>query len=162
MPERVTLPGLDDLVGEPERLELELLAREPGFLALRESALTAVSSTSRRFVSVSSRPYPPALELTGQDVCEPHERDELEQLGGCVLQPDPAAVPLRGDLQPREGVDGHRVRVDPSDVADGDLRAAAIGEKGADAVAEAGQVGTGDGAADLERDRVRPGGGHRL
>ncbi|HEU5009427.1 MAG TPA: hypothetical protein VFT33_01885 [Gaiellaceae bacterium] len=59
-------------------------------------------------------------------------------------------MPTRAELEPSEGVDRHGVRLDAGDVTDHDL--AALGEKGADAIAEAGKIGTRDRAANRERD----------
>ena len=39
-----------------------------------------------------------------------------------MAQPDLAAVPPGGELEPRERVDRHRVGVDAADVAEGDVR----------------------------------------
>ena len=47
-----------------------------------------------------------------QDVAQPHEGDELEQLRRRVAQPDLAAVPPGGELEARERVDRDRVGVD--------------------------------------------------
>jgi len=64
-------------------------------------------------------------------------------------------VPTCAELQPRKGVDCHGVRLDAGDVADDDL--AAPGEKRADAIAEAGKIGTRNRAANRERDLEWPG-----
>jgi hypothetical protein len=90
-----------------------------------------------------------------EHVRQAHQLDELEERIGGVPQHDPASVPTRAELQPREGVDGHGVRLDAGDVADDDL--AAPGEKRADAIAEPGKIGTRDRAANRERDLERPG-----
>ena len=71
-----------------------------------------------------------------------------------MAQPDLAAVPPRGELEPNEGVDGHQVGLDAAHVAEDD-RAGAPLEKSADTLAESGQVGAGNRAADGERDRLR-------
>jgi hypothetical protein len=63
-------------------------------------------------------------------------------------------VPAGPELKPRERVDGHGIRLDALDVAHDELPA--LGEARADALAEAGQVGARDRAADGERDRGRP------
>ena len=49
-----------------------------------------------------------------QDVAQAHEGDELEQLARrrCRSR-DLAAGRVGGELEPREGVDRHRVRLDP-------------------------------------------------
>ena len=64
-------------------------------------------------------------------------------------------MPTCAELQPRKGVDCHGVRLDAGDVADDDL--AAPGEKRADAIAEAGKIGTRNRAANRERDLEWPG-----
>ena len=63
-------------------------------------------------------------------------------------------MPTCAELHPGEGVDGHGVGLDSGDVADDDL--AALGEKHADAIAEAGEVGTSNRAANRERDLEWP------
>jgi len=90
-----------------------------------------------------------------QDVRQPHESDELAELVRRMSQPDLALVPPGGELKPRESVNGHRVGVDTGHVAEDDI-CAALAQQRADPLAEPGQVGTGDGAADGEGDRVRP------
>ena len=77
-----------------------------------------------------------------------------EQLVRRMTQPDLAAAPPGGELQPREGVDGRHVGLDAADVAEDEARLAAL-EQRADTVAEAGQVGTRDRPRDRERERVR-------
>ena len=49
------------------------------------------------------------LGLVRQDVAQAHEGDECEQFVRRVAQPDLAAAPPRGELEPRERVDRHRV-----------------------------------------------------
>ena len=61
----------------------------------------------------------------------------------------------RAELKPSERVHRDGVRFNAGDVAEHDL--AGLGEKRTDAVTEAGEIGTGDGAADGEGDLVRPG-----
>ena len=72
-----------------------------------------------------------------------------------MAQADLAAKAPRGELKPSEGVDGHRVGLDAGYVAEDDI-CAALAQPSADPLAEPGQVGRGDGAADGEGDRVRP------
>ena len=70
---------------------------------------------------------PARLEsVVRQDVAQAHERDELEQLGRGVAQPDLAAMPPGGELEPGERVDGHRVDVDTADVAERNAGAARL------------------------------------
>ena len=71
----------------------------------------------------------------------------------------PGSAPLRGELEPREGVDGDRVGVDPAHVAEGDGGAASLQQR-ADARAEPGQVGASDRAGDREDDRFGRRGSH--
>lgn len=54
------------------------------------------------------------------DLVKPHEGEQGEQLARRMAEPDLAAVPLCGELKPREGIDRHRVRVDPGHVAEDD------------------------------------------
>ena len=89
-----------------------------------------------------------------------HELHELEQAVRCVPQVDLAPASTRGELETRERVDGNGVGIDAGDVARDDGIASA--ENGADALAEAGKVATGDRAAHGEGDLVRPWCGHRL
>jgi hypothetical protein len=98
--------------------------------------------------------------LRSANVLEPHEGDESQQLVRSVAQADLAIVSLRGELKPSEGVDRHRVGVDTCHLAEKEVRAS-LGQQGADTVAEPGQVGAGDRAADGKGDRVRPYRGHR-
>lgn len=84
---------------------------------------------------------------------EAHQLDEVEELRRRPLEADAAAPPLRGKLQPGERVDADGVRLDPADVA---ARDAARRQDRADALAETGEVGSADGAADPEGDLVRP------
>jgi hypothetical protein len=58
-------------------------------------------------------------------------------------------------LEPCQRIHGHGVRLDACDVADDDL--AAPVEQRADAITEAGKVGTRDRAANRERDLGWPG-----
>ena len=76
-----------------------------------------------------------------------------------MSQPDLAAMPPGGELKPRESVNGHRVGIDPDHVAEDDV-SVALGQQRADTVAQPGQVGTRDRAADGEGDRLRPWCGH--
>jgi len=72
---------------------------------------------------------------------------------------DRAASSRGGELQPRERVDGHGVRLDAGDVAANDV--SHRGEEGADPIAEARKIGTGYRAANGEGDLVRSGCRHR-
>ena len=54
-----------------------------------------------------------------------------------MAQPNAAAVPLRGELEPSQSVDRHRVRLNAAHVAEG-LGGAASFEQRADALAERG------------------------
>ena len=72
-----------------------------------------------------------------------------------MAQPDVAAVAPSRELEPRERVDGHSVRLYAADVAQGDVGAAALEER-ADALAQAGEVAARDRPADGEGDRARP------
>jgi hypothetical protein len=77
-----------------------------------------------------------------------------------MAQPDPAAVPPRGELEPREGVDGHRVRLDSVHVAEDDACAAPL-EQRAHALGQAGEVGARDRPADREHDGLQRCSAHR-
>jgi hypothetical protein len=89
-------------------------------------------------------------------VAEPHEGDEPEELGGRTLQQNPAALPARGELEPRERVHRDGVGCDARHVAAHDVGAARRQEC-ADAFAQTRQVGADNRAADGEGDLVRPG-----
>ena len=69
--------------------------------------------------------------------------DELEQLGRRVRQPHLAPSSPRGELQSRERVHGHGVRLDPAHVAprEGGSRR---GEETTDTVAQPGKIGACD------------------
>src|ERR671910_46160 len=110
-------------------------------------------SWTSRLKSGAARP------LIRQDVAQAHEGDELQQLGRRVDEPHLATVPLRSELQAREGVDRDRIGVDPAHSAIGEVRAATL-EEPANTVAEPGQICPGDGAFDPEDDRARPVQGH--
>jgi hypothetical protein len=99
------------------------------------------------------------VRSVGQDVGEAHERDELEQLGRRVTKSHLAPVPPRPELEPRKRVDRDRIGRHGADVAEGKVGSAPF-EQRADAVAEPGQVGTGDRAFDGEDNGVGPYGGH--
>ena len=69
---------------------------------------------------------------------------------------DPAAEASCGELEPGDRVQGDRVRVDETaGVADEHVRAARL-EESAPALAEGGQVGSGERAAEWQDDRARP------
>ena len=70
-----------------------------------------------------------------------------------MAQPDLATAALRGELEPRESVDRHRIRLDAAHVADGDTGPVSLQQR-ADALAEPGQVGAGDRAGDGKDDRA--------
>ena len=76
-----------------------------------------------------------------------------------MLEPHDAAVTPGCELEPREGIDRHRVRRDPMDVAERDLRASGR-EQRADARAEPREVVSPDGAPDRERNAPRLGRPH--
>ncbi len=97
--------------------------------------------------------------LVRQNVAQAHERDELQQLGRRVAEPNLAAVPLRSQLQPREGVDRDGIRLDAAHSAVGDVGSATL-EEPTDTVTEPRQVCPRDGPFDLEDDRARPTKGH--
>ena len=73
---------------------------------------------------------------------------------------DAAAVAPRGHLEPRQGVDGGRVRLDAAHVAEDDVRPRAR-EVRAHPVAEPWEVVSGDRLADGEGARPLRFGGHR-
>ena len=72
-----------------------------------------------------------------------------------------AAVPMRGQLEPAKGVDGHCVGLYPVHVAESDP-GAGLGQQGADAIAQPGKIGTGNRAANRERDHVWRWSAHRV
>jgi hypothetical protein len=92
-------------------------------------------------------------------VRQPHELDELEQRRRRVAETDRAAASRGSELQPRERVDGHGVRLDPGDVAANDISRRR--EEGAESITEARKIGTRDRAANGEGDLVRSGCRHR-
>jgi hypothetical protein len=92
-------------------------------------------------------------------VRQPHELDELEERRRRVAETDRAAASRGCELQPRERIDGHRVRLDAGNVAANDI--SRRGEEGADPIAEARKVGARDRAANREGDLVRSGCRHR-
>ena len=69
-----------------------------------------------------------------------------------MAQPDLATAPLRGELEPRERVDRHRIGLDAAHVAQGDTGVTSL-QQCADPPAEPGQVGTADGPGDGKDDR---------
>jgi hypothetical protein len=89
-------------------------------------------------------------------VVQPHEGHELTELGRRLTEPHPAALPARGELEPRERFDRDRVDGDARHLAAHDL-GTALREERADPFAEIRQVGTRNRAADGEGDLVRPG-----
>ena len=80
--------------------------------------------------------------------------EEIQEVGRRIAQAHLATAPHCGELEAREGIGRHGVRRDSVHVADGNVRAAQL-EQGADTLAEPGQVGALDWAADCERDRLR-------
>ena len=70
-------------------------------------------------------------------VAQAHEGDQVAQLVGRMVQPDLAPVPPRRELEAREGVDRHRVGLDPPHVAHRGAGGAPL-EQRADALAEPG------------------------
>jgi len=100
--------------------------------------------------------------LPREDVAQPHESDELEELCGCAAQPHPASVPVRRELQPCQRVDGDGIALDAVHVAEHG-RLVGFPEQCAHASAEAREIGASDRAAYREADGARPWyGGHRL
>ena len=89
------------------------------------------------------------VRLVRQDVLQAHECDQVEQVVRSVAELDPATLTSRGELEPRERIDGDCVRVDAVDVA-AEIPAAALRQERADAVAQPGQVVPGDRAPDRE------------
>jgi hypothetical protein len=77
-----------------------------------------------------------------------------------MTQPNLAAVPSCGELEPRECVDRHHVRLDAAHVAHGGSGAAAL-EQRADTRVKPGQVGARDRPPDRKRDRLRRTGSHQ-
>ena len=77
-----------------------------------------------------------------------------------MLQSDLEADPARGELEARERVHRDRVRRDAAHVADGDAGAAPLDEV-AHPLAEPWEVGSRDGAAKGEPNRVLHRRGHR-
>ena len=89
---------------------------------------------------------------------ETHQLHELEQSRRRVLEPHAAPSPPRRELEARQRVDAHRIRLHARDVAACDRAAPA--EDGAHAVAQTRKIGAGDRAADGEGDVVRRWCGH--
>jgi hypothetical protein len=77
-----------------------------------------------------------------------------------MTKPDLAGVAPRSELEPREGVDRHRVDAEAAHVAESDVRAAPLEER-ADALAKPRKVAARDRALDGEHDRLRRSGGHQ-
>ncbi|HET7515855.1 MAG TPA: hypothetical protein VFJ60_13705 [Gaiella sp.] len=100
------------------------------------------------------------MRHSSEDVLEPHEVHEVEELGRGVPKQHAAPVTPRRDLQAREGVDGHGVRLDVADVAHRDLGGARLEER-ADPGGEARQVAPRDRAVHGELERARRFQGHR-
>lgn len=98
-------------------------------------------------------------ERARQDVAQAHELDQLAQLGRGVPQPDPAAVPARGELKPAERVDGDGVGHHVADVAEYEVGSTRR-EQPADAPAEPGEVLERNRSDDRERGRPRRAGNH--
>ena len=111
------------------------------------SALSDPSSFGRRL-------------LIQEDVGQAHESHELSELVRCVAQPNPAASAASGELEAREGVDGHRVRADAAHVDERDRGLARLEER-TNSIAEPRQVGGRDRPANREADRLRLTGCHR-
>ena len=88
------------------------------------------------------------------------KRDELEQLARGAAEPHLAAVPPRGELEPRERVDRDGVDARRRCTSQSATSAPALREQRADAVAQPGQVGARDRARDRERDRGCGSDGH--
>ncbi len=56
----------------------------------------------------------------GENVRQPHEGDEVDELRRCASQPQPAAEPVGGELEPGERVHGDGVGPGLAHVADDD------------------------------------------
>jgi len=69
-----------------------------------------------------------------------------------MAQPHLATAALRGELEPCESVDRHRIGLDAAHVADGGIGLVSL-QQGADTPAEPGQVGACDRAGDGKDDR---------
>ena len=83
---------------------------------------------------------PAASRRRRQHVVEPHEgRRASRSSADAFRSRSRGSVTAGGELEPRERVDGHRVRLDAAHVAERDVGAARREER-ADAVAEAGEV----------------------
>jgi len=96
----------------------------------------------------------------GEYVRQTHELDEVAECEGRIAQPNMAALAPSRELKACERIDGDCVWFDADDdAADDDRRA--LTEKCAHAIAQTGEVGVGDRAADGEGDLVRPGCRHR-
>jgi hypothetical protein len=87
----------------------------------------------------------------GQDLRQAHELHELQELARRASEPHFAPVPASAELQPAERVHYHRVRLHAMDVAEDDA-AGRLAKKGTDTVAQTGQVGARDRAANREAD----------
>src|ERR687898_3212744 len=83
-----------------------------------------------------------------KDVREAHELDEVEQGGRCILESYATAAPTRRELKACQRVDADRIRLHACNVATSDR--GRLVENRAHALAEPGQVGAGDRAADGE------------
>ena len=79
----------------------------------------------------------PSRGLVRQDVAQAHEGDQPDQLLRRMAQPDLATAPLRGELEPCESVDRHRIGLDAAHVAHGDTGVASL-QQCADPPAEPG------------------------
>ena len=75
----------------------------------------------------------------------------VAELVRSAQQPDLAAMPPGGELEPRQRVDGHRIRVDAAHVTHATAAPARL-EQRADALAETGEVRRCDRAPDSEAD----------
>ena len=76
-----------------------------------------------------------------------------------MAKPHLAPVSPRGELEPAQRVDRHRVRLNGVDVAEDDGPRSSAEER-ADTVAEAGKVGRGDRASNPEADSLWRCGAH--
>jgi hypothetical protein len=74
-----------------------------------------------------------------------------------VQEADPATQPSSGELQPGNGVDGDRIRVDERAHIAEDQIGVAVLEQGAGALAEHGKIGASDRTPDHQHDRARVG-----
>lgn len=97
--------------------------------------------------------------LVAEHLGQSHEGDEVEELGGGILEVNLAAVTARGQLQPTERIDRHRVRRDLVNVAKQCL-GTAFAHHRANPPPEPRKILPRNRAADGEADDFRPGCAH--